>query len=209
MAAMTIDPIGSRLNAAIARNLAPRCSTEGVELALRRFEQQGIAGVPCAAPAARRLPACRHLPESISTMLFLDSSLAALIAEIEDQLAWQQNASYSDMAMNCAGYMDNYAYAELVGPSGLWPGNDFRMGLLVLGPHLHYRDHTHAAPELYWLLTGPSEWKTAAADFTTREQGDVIWHPPHVVHATRTGAVPLLALYIWTSDVEQPARLVS
>ena len=83
-------------------------------------------------PAARRLPACRHLPEAVAAALTLDSSLAALIAEIEDQLAWQQNANYSDAAMNCTmARMDNYAYAELVGPGGLWPGGDFRMGLLM------------------------------------------------------------------------------
>jgi Dimethlysulfonioproprionate lyase len=207
---MTIDAMGSRLNAAIARHLAPRRrSTEGVELALRRLEQQGIATAPCRTPTARRLPACRHLPEAVAAVLTLDSSLAALVAEIEDQLAWQQNANYSDAAMNCQGYMDNYAYAELVGPSGLWPGDDFRMGLLLLGPHLHYRDHSHAAPELYWLLTGPSEWRTSATEFGLVEQGATIWHPAHLVHATRTGAGPLLALYIWTSDVEQPARLVT
>ena len=50
--------------------------------------------------------------------------------------------------------------------------------------------------------------RAGAADFGSREQGEMIWHPPHRVHATRTGPVPLLALYIWTSDVEQPARLV-
>jgi hypothetical protein len=205
---MTTESLGFRLDAAIARHLAWRGAIEGVELALRRLEQQRIAAVPCRMPAARRLPACRHLPETVAAVLTLDSGFAALLAEIEDQLAWQQNANYSDAAMNCQGYMDNYAYAELVGPTGLWPGDDFRMGLLILGPRLHYRDHSHAAPELYWLLTGPSEWRTSAADFTSREQDATIWHPAHMVHGTRTGASPLLALYIWTSDVEQPARLV-
>lgn len=207
---MMIEATGSRLTAALSRHLAPRRMAEGVGLALRRLEQQGIEAAVPRLPAARRLPACRHLPEAVAAILTLDSSLAALIAEIEDQLAWQQNANYSDAAMNRDGYMDNYAYAELVGPGGLWPGDDdFRMGLLVLGPHLHYRDHSHAAPELYWLLTGPSEWKSAAEDFAPRSQGATIWHPPHMVHATRTGTNPLLALYVWTSDVAEPARLVT
>ena len=193
---MMIEATGSRLTAALSRHLAPRRMAEGVGLALRRLEQQGIEAAVPRLPAARRLPACHHLPEAVAAILTLDSSLAALIAEIEDQLAWQQNANYSDAAMNCDGYMDNYAYAELVGPGGLWPGDDdFRMGLLVLGPHLPYRDHSHAAPELYWLLP--------------RSQGATIWHPPHMVHATRPGTNPLLALYVWTSDVAEPARLVT
>jgi hypothetical protein len=206
---MAIDAVGARLDAILARHLAARRAADGVELALQRLEQQKIAKARRLVPPARRLAACRHLPEAIAAVLSLDSSLAAVIAEIEDELAWQQNANYSDAAMSCPGYMDNYAYAELVGPAGLWPGDDFRMGLLVLGPHLHYLDHSHAAPELYWLLTGPSEWRAATADFAHREQGEMIWHRAHMVHATRTGTVPLLALYIWTSDVEQSARLVT
>lgn len=206
---MTIEATGSRLTAALTSHLAPRRAAEGVGLALRRLAQQGIEAVAPRVPEARRLPACRHLPEAVAAALTLDSSLAALIAEIEDQLAWQQNANYSDAAMNHDGYMDNYAYAELVGPGGLWPGDDFRMGLLVLGPHLHYRDHSHAAPELYWLLTGPSEWKSGAGDFAPHGPGATIWHPPHMVHATKTGTDPLLALYVWTSDVAAPARLVT
>jgi hypothetical protein len=203
------DRLGARLGAIVARNLAARPAADGTSLALRRLEQQNIAAAQRRAPPPRRLPACRHLPESIATSLMLDSSLAAVLAEIEDELAWQQNANYSDAAMGCPGYMDNYAYAELLGPTGLWPGDDFRMGLLLLGPHLHYLDHSHAAPELYWLLTGPSEWRAGSAEFASRDQGETIWHPPRMMHATRTGPVPLLALYIWTSDVEQPARLAT
>jgi Dimethlysulfonioproprionate lyase len=204
-----IDPLGARLNAIVRRHLAARRAAEGVGLALQRLEQQKIDTARRRVTPARRQVACRHLPESIAAILPLDGSLAALIAEVEDELAWRQNVNYSDAAMNHPGYMDNYAYAELIGPAGLWPGDDFLMGLLVLGPHLHYLDHSHPAPELYWLLTGPSDWRAGSADFASREQGEMIWHPPHKVHATRTGTVPLLALYIWTSDVEQPARLVT
>src|SRR5262249_3356270 len=105
------------------------------------------------------------------------------------------------------GYMDNYAYAELIGPNGFFPGDDFLMGLLLLGPGVHYRDHHHAAPELYWLLTGPSEWRGGAGEFEMRDAGSMIWHKSRIVHATRTGATPLLAVWAWTRDVNEPARL--
>ena len=101
---MTIEATGSRLTAALTSHLAPRRAAEGVGLALRRLAQQGIEAVAPRVPEARRLPACRHLPEAVAAALTLDSSLAALIAEIEDQLAWQQNANYSDAAMNHDGW---------------------------------------------------------------------------------------------------------
>jgi hypothetical protein len=78
---------------------------------------------------------------------------------------------------------------------------------LILGPRLYYRDHLHPAPELYWTLTGPSDWRTATGDFASREAGQTIWHPPFVVHATRTLEKPLLALWAWTRNVAEPARL--
>jgi hypothetical protein len=103
--------------------------------------------------------------------------------------------------------MDNYAYAELIGPNGFFAGDDFLLGLLLLGPGIHYRDHHHAAPELYWLLTGPSEWRRGSGDFKMRDAGDVIWHEPSIVHSTRTLRTPLLAVWAWTRDVSEPARL--
>ena len=109
--------------------------------------------------------------------------------------------------MGQPGYMQNYAYAELVGPSGPFAGDDFVFGLFVLGPGIHYLDHHHAAPELYWLLTEGSEWRRDGSDFMPRRAGETIWHEPWVSHATRTGPGPLLAVYAWTRDTGAHARL--
>ena len=84
------------------------------------------------------------------------SDVAAAIAAVEQDLHWKQNPNYSDGVMGQRGYMDGYAYAEIVGPSGFFAGDDFLLGLLILGPGRVYLDHHHAAPELYWTLTGPS-----------------------------------------------------
>ena len=172
-----------------------------------RLAEQDLSPAAAREPVARRLPATRFLPECVAASMFTSPDVAAALAETEELLHWRQNPNYSDQVMG-AGYMDDYAYAELIGPSGFFAGDDFLMGLLLLGPNRHYRDHHHAAPELYWLLTGPSEWRCGAGAFEMREAGDTIWHEPHLVHATRTGASPLLAVWAWTSDVSEPARLV-
>jgi hypothetical protein len=36
---------------------------------------------------------------------------------------------------------------------------DFDLGLFLIAPHVLYRDHHHAAPELYAPLTGPHGWR--------------------------------------------------
>ncbi|MGE0005318.1 MAG: dimethylsulfonioproprionate lyase family protein [Parvibaculaceae bacterium] len=173
----------------------------------KRLAEQDLSPSAVREPPPRRLPATRFLAECVAASMFTSPGVAAALAEIEEFLHWRQNPNYSDRRMG-AGYMDNYAYAELIGSHGFFAGNDFLMGLLLLGPNSHYRDHHHAAPELYWLLTGPSEWRRDKGEFEMREAGETIWHDPHIVHATRTDASPLLAVWAWTRDVSEPARLV-
>jgi quercetin dioxygenase-like cupin family protein len=172
-----------------------------------RLAEQDLSPAAVRGPGPRRLPATRFLPECVAASMLTSPDVAAALAEAEEFLHWRQNPNYSDGAMG-AGYMDDYAYAELIGPHGFFRGDDFLMGLLLLGPKRHYRDHHHAAPELYWLLTGPSEWRRGNGEFETRVAGETIWHEPHVVHATRTAESPLLAVWAWTRDVHEPARLV-
>jgi hypothetical protein len=122
-------------------------------------------------------------------------------------LHWEQSESYTDDILG-AGFSDNYAWAELIGPKGFFAGNDYLIGVLLLGPHRHYLDHYHPAPELYWPLTEPSDWRKGDGQpFVTRKQGEVIWHPSLVTHATITHEKPLLAVYVWTRNVSVGARL--
>lgn len=192
---------------AIASALA-RHGGEGVEETLARLAAQDLSEAAFAAPEPARIAACRLLPETVGLTLGVDSAVAAAIADVEDALAWRQTAGYSDAAMGQPGFMEGYGHAELVGPTGGFPGDDFRLGLLILGPDRHYRDHYHPAPELYWTLTGPTLWKRGAGGFVERAAGDTVWHEPLIVHATRTLDTPLLAVWAWTRDVSAPARLV-
>ncbi|MGE0212628.1 MAG: dimethylsulfonioproprionate lyase family protein [Parvibaculaceae bacterium] len=190
----------------VAAGLSDR-TDEGIEEAFARLAAQDFSESAYRRPEARMLPACRFLPEAVASTMLFDSTLAAGLAEIEDTLAWRQTSGYSDTAMGAPGFMDAYAHAEIVGPTGAFAGDDFLLGLLLLGPDLHYRDHFHPAPELYWTLTGPSEWRKGDGPFLARRAGETIWHSSGVVHAMKTGPEPLLALYMWTRDVAEPARL--
>jgi hypothetical protein len=180
----------------------------GTEIALARLAQQNVSPGNFIVPEPRNLPACAYLPETVAASMLVAASVSAALAETASHLHWKQNANYSDALLG-SGYMDGYAYAEFIGTQGFFPGDDFLMGLLILGPERLYKDHLHPAPELYWTLTGPSLWRQGAGDFESREAGSVIWHEPNVVHATRTGVDPLLALWIWTEDTIYPARLVT
>lgn len=188
-----IDAIGAALRSSGAADVATL---------IGRRQKEPVVTSP------RTLPACRYFAECTAASMFVAPAVAAALAGAEEHLHWKQNPNYSDAVMG-DGYMANYAYAELIGPSGFFAGDDFLLGLMILGPHRHYRDHYHLAPELYWLLTGPSDWKRGEGGFVEAPAGAVINHAPMEVHATRTGDAPLLAVWAWLSDVAEPARLVA
>lgn len=194
----------------IVRGLSSRKSqTKEIDDVLARLSEQDTSRKALRFPPPVRLPACALLPDAVGSALTVASDVAAAIAAIEDDLHWMQNPNYSDAAMGMKGYMDGYAYAEIIGPKGFFTGSDFLMGLLLLGPRRLYREHYHEAPELYWLLTGPSNWKQGAGGWASLSAGSTRWHNPLVVHATETDEAPLLAIWIWTRDVAEPARLVA
>jgi hypothetical protein len=195
---------------AIVRGLdGHRSDTPEIENVLSRLSEQETGQNAMLRPGPRRLPACGLLPDAVGSALAVASDVAAAIAAIDEDLHWKQNPNYSDKAMDMRGYMDGYAYAEIIGPKGFFAGDDFLLGLMLLGPRRLYREHYHEAPELYWLLTGPSNWKQGAGGWATLSAGSTRWHRPLVVHATETADTPLLAIWAWTRDVAQAARLVA
>jgi len=191
---------------AIARALR-ESGGDGTPIALARLSQQDASARRLQKPEPRDLAACTYLPQTVAAAMMVSSSVSAALANIAPHLRWKQNANYSDAILG-EGYMASYAYCDLIGPDGFYPGDDFLMGLFLLGPGRFYKDHYHPAPELYWTLTGPSLWRVAGAEFAARPAGSTIWHTPHAVHATRTLDEPLLAVWIWTEDISHPARLV-
>jgi hypothetical protein len=190
---------------AIAQGLEKR-GGEGTARVVERLAHQDTSVAQFRGPAPRRQAVCGHLAQCIAETMLIDANLAAALAAVEDRLNWCQSASYSDAVLG-EGFMANYGWCEIVGSTGFFPGDDFRLGLLLLGPHRHYKDHYHPAPELYWPLTGPSDWKRGAGGFETKAAGETIWHKPFVMHATRTLDTPLLAVWCWTEDTATPAKL--
>jgi hypothetical protein len=193
------------LISAIARGLEAR-QGEGIAEVLLRLAEQDVSEAAFRQPEPRGLAVLSHLPQAIGETLLLDPDLAASIAAAEDGLRWLQSSSYTDEVLG-EGFTANYGWAQIIGPDGFFAGDDFLLGLLMLGPHRHYRDHYHPAPELYWPLTSASHWSRDGEAFVEKPQGATIWHPPMTLHATLTNETPLLAVWCWTRDVGTPAKL--
>ena len=194
-----------RLVGALSRGLSAR-QGDGVAEVLERLAAQDLGEGSFREPAPLRLPVLAYLPQCMGQAMLLDPDLAAAIAAVEDALQWRRSPAYTDHILG-AGFNANYGWAQIIGPHGFFPGDDFLLGLLMLGPDRHYPDHYHPAPELYWPLTPDSFWSRDGKPFDARPQGAIIWHAPMTLHATITGSMPLLAAWCWTSATATPARL--
>src|SRR5262249_5191757 len=150
------------------------------------------SGWPGGAISPERLPVCRFWD---SVMEAGAGPLVSILRALEPSLAWAQNPNYRRRPPDPT-FLDNYGYAGIVA-----------LGVLLLGPGAHYPLHAHPATEIYYTLTSDGEWWKGAGPWRREPAATAIHHAPDVPHATRAGASPLLALYLWHGDLATHATL--
>ncbi len=206
---MSIDPLAIKVRAFLdaARHRLETYNHANVEEVLARLGEQATGFEAIRHPEPGSLPVLTYLDQCLDEAMHFDAALARSIADLRPHFQWRQSKAYSDAVLG-TGFIENYGWCEIIGPNGFFSGDDFLLGLLMLGPHQHYRDHFHPAPELYWPLTSETEWRMGDEPLAPKAAGTVIWHRPNVVHATRTRGAPLLTLWSWTRDTATPAQLL-
>jgi Dimethlysulfonioproprionate lyase len=185
-------------------------------VAARAAFRDGLARIADAAGgnAARAangaaLPVLRHWPLALE--LARTGAAAPAVPWLETlapALGWTQNPNYRANPPN-PDFLANYGYAQLAGPPAvptLLETETCAFGLLLLGPGLVYPAHRHPAVELYLPLT-PGDWQRGAEPWRAVPSAAPIHHPSGIPHATRSGAGPLLALYLWQGDLATHARI--
>lgn len=166
-----------------------------------------IAGAHPQPGKGTRKPVAQFVPRAVE--LARKGPLAGIaeaFAVIEPQADWLQNPNYSVASLG-PGYVDRYGYVELVGPGRPVESADLLVGLLLLGPDMHYPDHAHPAEEIYHVVSGEADWWREDEGWRRKAPGTLIHHAPMVRHAMRTAGEPLLALYCWTGRVQVYATM--
>jgi hypothetical protein len=160
------------------------------------------AAAPASGPPAADPTVARHLAAALALLSPDRPGLAAAIADAAPHLPWVRYDFYPRAAIGAA-FADNHAFVSLAAAPG------FDLGLFLIAPRTLYRDHRHAAAELYTPLTGPHGWRFAPGDpLHWLPAHTPVWNDPHRPHATLTGAVPFLCLYAWTGDVDALAEVI-
>jgi len=154
----------------------------------------------------RGLPVLQSLDRATEIAPPKAKALARLLAEDRASLHWGQTYSANDFG---AAFLDRYGWTELFGTRGPFASGAIAGGFLLLGPDIDYPDHHHVAEEVYIPLTPGTLWRRGSEGFVAREAGEVIHHPSGMPHAMRTGAEPLLALYLWRGgDLAQKSTII-
>jgi hypothetical protein len=137
-----------------------------------------------------------------------DRALAAAIRAAMPYLEWQ---AYDPYPRELIGddYAENHCMASLIGEGGHVGAEDFDLGLFGFGPDILYRDHRHAAPEMYAPLTGPHGWRfRSGASLDWHSSFQPVWNEAWAQHAFRSGPTPFLCFFGWTRDVDVPAEMI-
>lgn len=163
------------------------------------------------APPAQRLAVCSHFAATVAASAGTSAqALGEAARRLGADACWTQNPNYRRRPPD-PGFLENYGYFVVAGPADGPPAfvetPGLAMGFLLLGPGAHYPAHRHPAEEIYIPLTGEGEWRKGDAPWRREVAGAVIHHPPGIPHATRAGAAPLLALYLWRGALATHARL--
>jgi hypothetical protein len=147
----------------------------------------------------------RWLPDIAHDSAAFGRDLVAAVCRAAASLAWRQTYTARDLD---GAFLENYGWSEILGASGPLTGGRLACGFLILGPATHYPRHRHEAEEIYLPLSGTAAWQQGDAVWRERPPGTLIHHAGDEPHSMRTGAGPLLALYLWRSDdLAQKARL--
>jgi quercetin dioxygenase-like cupin family protein len=150
--------------------------------------------------APERLPVCNALESALHVASAGPTpipALAAALSELSPRLRWQRRNSAPP---DGTSFHDGHANALVAGPGGLEERDDVWISISLLAPHVRYPDHRHAPEEVYVSLAGGAWWNSYM-DWTTPGPGGLIYNEPNVLHAMRTEAQPLLAIWcLWVGS---------
>lgn len=149
-----------------------------------------------------------HLPPALAALGETHPALAAAIAAATPHLGWITYDDYDPDQIGRA-FVENHAFVSLIGLDAPVTAPDFDFGLFLIAPQVLYRDHRHAAPELYVPLTGPHGWRFGPdRPLRLKPAHEPVWNDPMIPHLTKVGPQPLLCIYGWTREANSPAEVV-
>jgi hypothetical protein len=179
---------------AIAARAAPASPTA---LAAARIFGAIEVAARASPPEPGRVACCRHLEPVLGSAARAQAPVARLahaFGSLEPQLQWIVRGNAAEVG---EPFLSGHANAYMVGPDQLESRQDVWVGVSLMAPGITYPDHDHAPEEVYVALS-PGQWRQNDEPWIEPGVGGLIYNPPGIRHAMRSGREPFLAAWcLW------------
>ena len=144
-------------------------------------------------PEPASQPACIHFHSAIAGASRGPADVAHVartLTSLGPSLHWKLKSAGDPV------FAGGHANATLVGPfaealerrDGVW------VGISLMAPSITYPDHNHPPEEVYLALSR-GYWRQEARPWHEPGVGGVVYNPPGITHAMRSGDDPFLAIW--------------
>jgi len=135
-------------------------------------------------------------------------ALAESLLVIKDRLEWRASSKAEVDGPDIENLLRNFAVATVIGEGGLLHSDDVVAGFSLQAPDTYYPPHAHRAEESYWIIGGDADWKIDTDPWFPIQPGDSIYHRPWARHVMQTNKMPLLTVWMWTSDLNSEVVII-
>jgi len=191
---------------------AHRSDNLGVGLTLDKLAAMNLPDQPLVDVPPQRTRHEAVLQDAIACVTAPElQEIATCLSSAKDDLVWREdNAQYYPPGADLGeGYKRCNFHTLLIGPDGCgYQQADFNLGFFMLDRHTLYRDHNHAAPELYLNLSPKSSWRFNLPQWEGYPAGSLIWNPAYAPHATRVDEHPFISVFAWLEKVHSPCNVI-
>ena len=184
------------------------CTPDFVRAAADIYAAQGVATATVEALVAAVStfqPVETVCPDPPAALAWIDAAVAApgahpltaMIGAFAPELPWLPAFRSPE-----SDFFGDYTFCEIVGPEAPCQSGVIRFGLYLQTPETDYPMHHHAAIEHYCVLSGEADWQRGENAYLSQPPGQHIKHDSFEWHAMKTFAEPLLAMWLWTGDID-------
>jgi len=131
----------------------------------------------------------------------------ALLAAF-DQLDWHMSPRDPAEGPDVVNFSRNFVATNVIGDGGVLQSDKISTGFSLQAPDIYYPPHAHLAEESYWIIGGEGDWRVESEPWFAVQPGDTVYHSSQTRHAMQTNALPLLSVWLWTSDLDSDVLIV-
>ncbi len=141
-------------------------------------------------------PATGQIKELADQVCPMTQAIFCAIITAIPHLHWKQSYTLDDPGFD-QNHLDNYAWFNLIAPSGPFVSDEIRVSCGYWGKGLHYPVHWHEPEEIYLTVAGSARYISKGRTDVIGGPGATVCHYSNQPHAAEMRDAPLLALAFW------------